>query len=89
MADHVIPFDLGVEILRGAQAALAMHGRRTRLALASMPDPYAGREDGDCLLPDDVSRATDQLLGRGDGLDLAREILEGPTSRNFADDRLF
>jgi hypothetical protein len=40
MADRVISFDLGMEILRGTEAALAMHARRTMLALAALPDPY-------------------------------------------------
>jgi hypothetical protein len=60
MADRVIPFDLGVEILRGPDAALAMHARRTKLALAAMPV-------SSLPVSNDLSRRADQLLGRGDG----------------------
>lgn len=34
----VFSFDEAVEILRGPDYALAIHNRRTRLALESMPD---------------------------------------------------
>jgi len=44
---QTIPFDVGVEVLRGAGAALEMHARRTARALAELDlAPPPAREPG-------------------------------------------
>jgi hypothetical protein len=76
MTQHVISFDEGVEILRGSTAALEIHARRTRLALASMPDPYApAMNDQDLEVAEDLRRI-DALGEAGFGFEQARRILE-------------
>jgi hypothetical protein len=50
-----ISFDIGMEVLRGTDAALAMHHRRTQLRLASSPGLW--NEPSQDALREQVRRA--------------------------------